>query len=82
VTAANAPDGYRLRWAGPGDVGALAELADLGHGTDEADGRAPWVAEGVRASMSPDHPVDVQFVVAEHEATGAAASMASIIPQT
>ena len=80
-----APSGYRLRWADPSDasdVDALAELADLGHGADEADGHAPWVAEGVRASLSPDRAVDVHFVMAEHEATGAAASMASIIPQT
>lgn len=78
----SAPAGYRLRWADATDTEELAALADRAHGTDEPDGRAPWVADGVRASLSPDHPSVVRTVFAEHVATGRAAAMASIIPQT
>jgi GNAT superfamily N-acetyltransferase len=82
--SANVPTGYRLRWATPDDAEALAELADLAHGADESDGRAPWVAQWVRDLMSPSHPTGAgeHIAVVEHLATGRAASMAGVIPQT
>lgn len=75
--------GYRLRWATADDTEALAELADLAHGADEPDGRAPWVAQWVRDLMAPSHPArpGEHLAVVEHLATGRPVAMACVIPQ-